>query len=306
MNRMLQSIAIILVLFAVLALVLIPQLWELEPVVVLRIGLGAAIFLVLLFCAAMLQLILWIAAHYEQIAEQKLSKEKQASDAAHRQFIRRLDHEIKNPLTGLQAGLANLSEAESEQDRKQAGDILQRAVERMIRLLRDLRKLAELEPHHLERRPVEIGLLVSEMIEAVSDLPEYTGRQVSFQISQVPWAPPPITGDRDLLGLAFYNLLINALKFSSFTDAVEVRVREDGHWIIVDFADSGPGIQIGEQPFIYAELYRGANATGVEGSGLGLSLVRRVIELHGGEIVLRSQPDHGGGTVFTVRLPIKT
>jgi signal transduction histidine kinase len=69
-------------------------------------------------------------------------------------------------------------------------------------------------------------------------------------------------------------------------------------------ADSGPGVPSDELPRIFEELYRGANARGTEGSGLGLALVQRIVELHGGQIQVRSQQEDPSGTVFTVRLPV--
>jgi two-component system OmpR family sensor kinase len=102
-----------------------------------------------------------------------------------------------------------------------------------------------------------------------------------------------------------YNLVENALKFTSGNEAVEVRVLEDGKAIVVEVADSGPGIPSEELSKIFEELYRGINARGVEGSGLGLALVQRIVELHGGQIQVRSSQDNPRGTVFTVRLPVK-
>jgi signal transduction histidine kinase len=72
----------------------------------------------------------------------------------------------------------------------------------------------------------------------------------------------------------------------------------------VEIADTGPGIPAVDLPRVFEELYRGANARGHEGSGLGLSLVRRVIDRHGGTIAVRSRRDGARGTVFTVSLPL--
>jgi two-component system OmpR family sensor kinase len=106
-----------------------------------------------------------------------------------------------------------------------------------------------------------------------------------------------------MLGLAVYNLLDNALKFSSSVDAVEVRVREDGRALFIEVADGGAGIPQQDQGRIFEDLYRGENARETEGSGLGLALARRIIQLHGGEILLRSDPTQGRGTIFAIHLP---
>jgi len=189
-------------------------------------------------------------------------------------------------------------------ERWQAGVNARRAVDRLSRLLADLRKLSDLEERPLECLPVDIPELLEEMVEAARLLPEHRNRQINLMVSRVPWPLPTVTGDRDMLGLAFYNLIDNALKFTSGKDTVEVRAREDGKVIIIEVADSGPGIPADETARIFEELYRGANARGVEGSGLGLALVRRIVGLHGGEIQVRSKQAGGGGTVFTVRMPM--
>jgi signal transduction histidine kinase len=106
-----------------------------------------------------------------------------------------------------------------------------------------------------------------------------------------------------MLGLAFYNLIDNALKFTTCDDAIEVRIREDGRSLFIEVADSGVGIPPQEQERIFEDLYRGENAGETEGSGLGLPLARRIVILHAGEIALRSDPAQGRGNVFTIRLP---
>jgi two-component system OmpR family sensor kinase len=174
--------------------------------------------------------------------------------------------------------------------------------QRLSRLIADLRKLAELEERPLELDQVDLAEVLDEIVAAVCGLPQYARRAVGLVIPRVPWPLSPVTGDRDLLGLAFYNLVENALKYSGPSDAVEVRAVEDGRWVIVEVADSGPGIAAEDLPRIFEELYRGANARGLEGSGLGLPLVRRVIERHEGDITVRSRQGGQKGTVFRVRL----
>jgi len=83
---------------------------------------------------------------------------------------------------------------------------------------------------------------------------------------------------------------------------VEVRLREDGRWVVVEVADQGPGIAEEDLPHIFEELYRGRNAQGFPGSGLGLAIARQVVLRHGGEIEIRSRPRVG--TLVTVRLPV--
>jgi len=220
-----------------------------------------------------------------------------------RNFMRRLDHEIKNPLTGLRAALVNLKEEQTDEQRQRAVGNANRAVERLIRLLTDLRKLSDLEERSIERMPVNVPELLDDVVTAVRVSPTYEGREVTLLIPKIPSPFPTITGDRDLLLLAVYNLVENALKFTSAKDSVEVRAMEDGRTIVIEVADTGPGIPVEDISKIFEELYRGSNARGTEGSGLGLALVNRIATIHGGGIGVRSSQTDPKGTVFTLRLP---
>ena len=300
MKRTFAIFALVLLVLGSLALYLIPVFWQPEPVLVFRVGIGAGIFALLFGVAVLLQL---LVVAFDAGQEQSIGKITRERDEAHRQFLRRLDHELKNPLTGLQAALTNLRESQTPADTHAAVDNASQAATRLGRILKDLRKLAELDAQMLEHRPVDVGELVDEMVGAAGSLPAHKGRNINLMISKVP-ALPPVTGDRDMLGLAVYNLLDNALKYSTPADAVEVRVREDGRALFIEVADGGAGIPLEEQGRIFDDLYRGENARETEGSGLGLALSRRIVQLHGGEISLRSNPAQGRGTVFIIRLPV--
>ena len=220
-----------------------------------------------------------------------------------RNFMRRLDHEIKNPLTGLRAALVNLKEEQTEEQRQRAVGNANRAVERLIRLLTDLRKLSDLEERAIERISVDVPELLDDVVTAARVIPAYQGREINLLIPKVPSPFPTITGDRDLLLLAAYNLVENALKFTSENESVEVRVLEDGRSIVIEVADTGMGIPPEDLASIFEELYRGSNARGTDGSGLGLALVNRIASLHGGGVGVRSSQEEPRGTVFTLRLP---
>lgn len=220
-----------------------------------------------------------------------------------RHFLRRLDHEIKNPLTGLRAALVNLQEAQVADERWQAQQNAGRAVERLTRLLTDLRKLADLDERPIEHYPVNVPELLEDVVEAASAIPAYQGRNIGLLIPKVPSPFPMITGDRDLLVLAVYNLVENALKFTAGNDSVEIRALEDGRAVVIEVADSGGGIPSEDVSKIFEELYRGSNARSTEGSGLGLALVNRIAKLHGGGVGVRSSQQEPRGTVFTLRLP---
>jgi len=265
---------------------------------------GLLLFIFGVIVSLLLVLVYVLNRQRERQTHQLLENAFREAEQGRRRFLRRLDHEIKNPLTGLQAALVNLRETRSGEDRERAAQNADRAVQRLSRLLADLRKLSELEERPLERLPVDISQLLQEMIDAACSVPAHEGRQINLTITHVPWPLPVFTGDRDLLGLAVYNLIENALKFTSRNDTVEVRGFEDGRAIVIEVADSGQGIPSEELSKIFEELYRGSNARGAEGSGLGLALVNRIVALHGGQISVRSSQGRTRGTVFTMRLPV--
>jgi two-component system OmpR family sensor kinase len=220
-----------------------------------------------------------------------------------RRFLRRLDHELKNPLTAIRAGLANLAWASSEEAQEEALGSVDAQALRLGRLAADLRKLAELETRSLERTSVNVADLLQEVLLVTQERPEGAERRLTLTVPQAPWPLPNIDGDQDLLFLAVHNLVDNALKFTAPGDTVEIRAFEDGATVVIEVADTGPGIPEGEIPHVWEELYRGQGARGVQGSGLGLALVQAIVERHGGQTSLRSRA--GQGTVFTLRLPLQ-
>ena len=218
-----------------------------------------------------------------------------------RRFLSRLDHELKNPLTAIFAGLANLTAEVPVDERKASTASIETQMKRLRGLVSDLRKLADLETRQLERAPVDVNELLRDNFELLQERLAPDSRQIHLSIPQAPWPLPQISGDRDLLFLAVHNLLDNALKFTGKDDTIELRAYEDGSSVIIEVADTGPGIPQAEQDFVWNELYRGEGARGVSGSGLGLALVRSIVQRHGGKVSLRSRP--GQGTVFALQLP---
>ena len=230
------------------------------------------------------------------------------AERARRRFVQRLDHELKNPLTAL---LTALSEpGVSASTAPDAGvptardlTVAHHQADRIRRLLRDLRRVADVETAELDSTPVDVGALLHEAVEsAVAD--SGTGRTVRVEVPAAPWPLPTVTGDPDLLLVAVYNLVANALKFTGDGDVVEARGRETGEqppWVVIEVADTGPGVADDEQELVFEELARGRSAVGVPGSGVGLALVRVIARRHGGTVDLRSRLGHG--TSVALRLP---
>ena len=211
-------------------------------------------------------------------------------------LLARLDHELKNPITAILAGVSNLDPSEP------AVASIQGQASRLARLLTDLRKLGELRTVELELAPVDLEQLAAEVVDAVTDLPEASDRTITLGFPRAPRPLPRVHGDPDLLFLALYNLLANAVKYSSPGDTIEVRGAEADGVATVEIADTGMGIPDDEQAIVWQELARGREARVVPGSGLGLPFVRAIVERHGGTVELRSRAREG--TLVRVSLPL--
>ncbi|MBN2084615.1 MAG: HAMP domain-containing histidine kinase [Anaerolineales bacterium] len=286
------------------AMILLQKLMRPLPLLSIKIDFGLLAFFAGIFLSTLLLLVVPTRYAYKRQREYGIAREKLKHAEAQRRFLRRLDHELKNPLTGIRAALANLEGTGGAGATPSAIPDIQHQVERLTRLTAGLRKLADLEEIPLEYTKVNLGELLKETVEAVRALPSVSGRDLRLIVPSVPWPLPEITGDRDLLSLAFFNLIENAMKYTGRVDTVEVRASEQARHVQVEIADTGPGIPPEELPRLFEELYRGTNARGCEGSGLGLALVRRVVNRHEGTVTVRSRRDGGRGTVFAVTLPV--
>ena len=202
-------------------------------------------------------------------------------DLKHRQFLARLDHELKNPLTAILAATASGDD--------EASALVSAQARRMGMLITDLRKLADLSSAPMERERVDLEETVRDAVEAARSC---VGDARSFTLAfpTAPWPLPRVVGDADLLYSAIQNVVLNAVKYSGEGDSIEV-------------ADTGIGVPEAERESVWAELARGSNAAGRSGSGLGLALVRLVIERHGGHVRLTSREGVGTSVVMTLPLP---
>ncbi|MFT4258011.1 sensor histidine kinase [Microbacterium sp.] len=221
--------------------------------------------------------------------------------AHHQRFLAQLDHELKNPITAIRATAVSAQDGEHAEAQADAWRTVDAQSMKLSTLVRDLRKLAELETRPLEFERIDIEQLLAESIAALAQQNPGAGARIALTVTRVPWAVPPLTVDIDLISLVFDNVLGNAAKYS--TDGpIEVRLREQEGWALIEVADAGRGIPVDDQPHVFDELARAQNARDVSGSGLGLTLVATVMRRHGGDVALRSVED--AGTQVTLRLPI--
>jgi signal transduction histidine kinase len=277
--------------------------WLPNAIVYMRFDFGT-LALALGLLISLVLMIEWLRRQRSQQAQRVLMAQIQMEVVNERhEFLRRLDHELKNPLMAMRAGLANLAGTDLAPSQGEIIFSVESQTLRLSRLLADLRKLAELKTRPLDCAPVNLDELLREVMTVAGERPEAAERQMSIILPQAPWPLPPVPGDHDLLFLLFHNLLDNALKFTQPGNTIELRAFESGGRVAIEVADTGPGIPEPEVPLVWDELYRGENARGIRGSGIGLSLVRAIAERHNGEVSLRSRL--GKGTVFTIHLPLK-
>lgn len=224
--------------------------------------------------------------HRRQLAEQ---------EERHRRLLRRLDHELKNPVQGIRAAVAD----EPSEHQRASIDAQAR---RLTGLLGDLRRIGEVEHTALELTAVDLPALLEEAVAAVEDTPGGSARTLSLAVPRAPRPLPAVRADEDLLFLAVTNVLGNALKYSAPGDAVEVRARQDDDTVVLEIADTGRGIAPEHHDLVWEELGRAPDARDVPGSGLGLPMVRAILQRHGGAAHLESWP--GEGSTVILRLPV--
>ena len=246
--------------------------------------------------------------------------ERRHQEEFYRNFIQNISHELLTPLAAIAGHVANIKECSIEEAEswQRSQDIIEREVRRLTGLTSNLLLLSRLEsgvPLRLE--PTNIGAVAEEAVAGLLRVAQAKGIELSIHSPPRPFdAPstklrtglrtplPRIPADRDRIKQVFVNLLDNAVKYCPEGSAVRVRLEADGGSIIVQVTDNGPGIPPEDLPHIFEKMYRveKESTRAVEGSGLGLSIVKRIVELHGGRIAVESTV--GEGATFRVRLPL--
>ncbi len=230
--------------------------------------------------------------------------ERRHQEEFYRSFIQNISHELLTPLAAIAGHVANIKECSIEEVEswRHSQNIIEQEVRRLTGLTSNLLLLSRLEsgiPLRLE--PTNIGVVIEEAVAGLLRVAQAKGIELSIQ--SLPRLPR-IPADRDRIKQVFINLLDNAVKYCPEGSKVQVRLETDGESMIVEVADNGPGISQEDLPHIFEKMYRveKEQTRAVEGSGLGLSIVKRIVELHGGQIAVESTV--GEGTAFMVRLPL--
>ena len=223
-----------------------------------------------------------------------------AALGAQRRFTADAAHELRTPLAALKLQLDVARRVGDDPARVAAYDDLEGGVARASHLVDQLLTLARVEPEALAARaaPCDLVALAKDAIVARGAL----AAQKHVDLGLARESPATVRGDATSLAILLSNLLDNALRYTPAGGRVDVSVeRADDGAAVLSVADTGPGIPADERERVFDRFYRGESA-GATGSGLGLSIVKRVADAHGAKIDLAA-PDHGTGLVCTVRFP---
>jgi signal transduction histidine kinase len=240
------------------------------------------------------------------IAEQRARQEAEVANRLRDEFMATVSHELRTPLNSI-LGWARLLK-DGTLDRSQA----QRAVTTIIknsetqnRLIEDLLDVARLISGklELERGPVELLGVVGDSVEVAGPAIQQRGLQVEIESD---WGNeiPIVDGDSNRLRQVFSNLLTNAIKFSQEGGNIYIYSRRDGDVGLVEVTDDGVGISENFVPLVFERFRQDVNSPGRNGGlGLGLAIVRNLVEMHGGTVSVESEGENRGAK-FSVRLPL--
>lgn len=239
------------------------------------------------------------------VAISDLTKVKQA-EIAKGEFISIVSHELRTPLTSIRGALGLLASGTAGAMTAQAAkltEIAQRNCERLLRLVNDILAIEKLEAGRFEMslQPVDLAALLSDAAAANA---LYAAKyDTHFQLT-VASGLPPVIADPERLMQVMANLLSNAAKFTGPGTAIDIAAAPAGKQVRISVRDRGPGIPDELRERIFEKFVQGENVNtrGHEGSGLGLSITRKMVEMMNGQIGFTSET--GAGTTFTVSLPV--
>jgi signal transduction histidine kinase len=233
--------------------------------------------------------------------EEALENEQRLT-AQQRNFVSMTSHEFRTPLTiidGHAQRLIKMCERLTSSDVAERGARIRSAVQRMTNIMDSLLGASRLLDGQAVYHPIQIDphALLREACQAHREATR--GANITEDFADL---PATMTGDRGLLFNAFSNLISNAIKYSPAGSPVEVIARQESGCLVVQVRDRGIGIPARDRNRLFQRYFRGGNATGIAGTGVGLHLVAMIVTLHQGEVFAESL--EGVGSTFFVRLPL--
>jgi signal transduction histidine kinase len=255
----------------------------------------------LLVSGLLLAFALMLAAAYGlyRATTRELLLARQQSD-----FVSAVSHEFRTPLTSMRhlTELLVSRGVTSEERKFRYYELLAHETERLHRMVESLLSFGRIEGGGYAWRlePSDAGHLVRGIVEEFRNEAYAAGRQVQCETAE---DLPSIRADREALARAVWNLLENAVKYSPPGASIRVFARRERDTVLLGVEDHGAGIPAAEREAIFQKFVRGAEAKreGVRGVGIGLALVKRIVEAHGGSVRLESE--QGRGSTFTLILP---
>ncbi len=258
------------------------------------------------------KILMWVGSNTDiheqkQTAEdlRKLSAELSEADRRKDEFLAMLAHELRNPLAPLRNGLQIMRlSSGSGTAAEQARAMMERQLGQMVHLVDDLLDVSRISRGKLELRKerVELAAVLNNAVETSRPLIDSSGHQLTVRL---PSEPVLVDADVTRLGQVFANLLQNAAKYSERGGRIGLTAERQGSDVAVSVTDTGVGIPPDMLPRIFdmfAQVDRSLERS-QGGLGIGLTLVKRLVEMHGGSVEAKSE-GHGRGSEFVVRLPV--
>jgi signal transduction histidine kinase len=247
-----------------------------------------------------------VARAFNRMAAELAARDEavQTSDRLRRQMLADVSHELNTPLTAMRGYLETLHMPEVALDGETRGrylEIIERETRRLERIVRDLLDLARYESDAgaLEIRPFAVQRLFEHVVRRHEHEARTRGVVMRVQVTE---DADQVTGDPDRLEQAVDNLVANALRHTPDGGSIDLRAELDGDRVAVSVVDSGEGIPPEHLPHVFERFYKvdASRNQSSGGSGLGLSIVKAIVERHGGTIEVTSAP---GRTQFRILLP---